>query len=143
MSLFVEQVWLKSFSCWFEPPLAVDFGLAHSICHKDYTGSVPSWYLSTFPNRSSERQTHVWNPGSSSPPSLAPVSSPIHLREEDTYKYDIHSGRGVGENRRVAWIYRAQLKGGPRLRECCRQSQAEVVSNSRNKIHKTWLTEAF
>ena len=24
------------------------------------------------------------------------------------------------------------------LRECCRQSQAEVVSNSRKKIHQTW-----
>ena len=27
----------------------------------------------------------------------------------------------------------------PRLRECCRQNQAEVVSNSRNKIHQTWV----
>ena len=27
---------------------------------------------------------------------------------------------------------------GPRLCECCRQGQAEVVSNSRNKIHQTW-----
>ena len=26
----------------------------------------------------------------------------------------------------------------PRLRECCRQGQAEVVSNSINKIHQTW-----
>ena len=26
----------------------------------------------------------------------------------------------------------------PRLRECCRQGQAEVVSDSRNKIHQTW-----
>ena len=26
----------------------------------------------------------------------------------------------------------------PRLRECCRQVEAEVGSNSRNKIHKTW-----
>ena len=25
-----------------------------------------------------------------------------------------------------------------RLRECCRQVEAEVVSNSRNKIHQTW-----
>ena len=29
-------------------------------------------------------------------------------------------------------------KAGPRLRECCRQSQAEVVSKSRNKVHQTW-----
>ena len=29
-------------------------------------------------------------------------------------------------------------KGGPRLRECCKLSQAEVVSKSRNKIHQTW-----
>ena len=29
-------------------------------------------------------------------------------------------------------------KAVPRLREWCRQSQAEVVSNSRNKIHQTW-----
>ena len=26
----------------------------------------------------------------------------------------------------------------PRLCECCRQSQAEVVSKSSNKIHQTW-----
>ena len=26
----------------------------------------------------------------------------------------------------------------PRLRECCRQVEAEVVSNSRNRIHQTW-----
>ena len=26
----------------------------------------------------------------------------------------------------------------PRLRECWRQGQAEVVSNSSNKIHQTW-----
>ena len=26
----------------------------------------------------------------------------------------------------------------PRLCECCRQSQAEVISKSRNKIHQTW-----
>ena len=26
----------------------------------------------------------------------------------------------------------------PRLRECCRQGQAEVVSNSRNRIYQTW-----
>ena len=25
-----------------------------------------------------------------------------------------------------------------RLRECCRQVKAEVVSNSSNKIHQTW-----
>ena len=35
-------------------------------------------------------------------------------------------------------VYRARLKGGPRLRECCRQCQAEVVSNSSNKVHQTW-----
>ena len=34
--------------------------------------------------------------------------------------------------------YRDGLKGCPRLRECCRQDQAEVVSKSRNKIHQTW-----
>ena len=27
---------------------------------------------------------------------------------------------------------------GPRLRECCRQVEAEAVSNSRNNIHQTW-----
>ena len=26
----------------------------------------------------------------------------------------------------------------PRFRECCRQSQAEVVSKSSEKIHQTW-----
>ena len=26
----------------------------------------------------------------------------------------------------------------PRLRECCRQTEAEVVSMSMNKIHQTW-----
>ena len=30
------------------------------------------------------------------------------------------------------------LKVVPRLCECCRQSQAEVVSKSSNKIHQTW-----
>ena len=34
--------------------------------------------------------------------------------------------------------YRARLKGLARLREYWRQVQAEVVSNSRNKIHQTW-----
>ena len=29
-------------------------------------------------------------------------------------------------------------KVSPRLRECCRQSQAELESNNRNKIHLTW-----
>ena len=28
----------------------------------------------------------------------------------------------------------------PRLRECCRQCQAEVVNKSNNKIHQTWCT---
>ena len=38
-------------------------------------------------------------------------------------------------------IYRARLKGcvnAAGLRECCRKGQAEVVSNSRIKIHQTW-----
>ena len=30
------------------------------------------------------------------------------------------------------------LKALARLRECCRQAQAGVVSNSKNKIHQTW-----
>ena len=30
-------------------------------------------------------------------------------------------------------------KVGPRLRECCKQSQAEVASKSRDKIHQTWV----
>ena len=34
-------------------------------------------------------------------------------------------------------MYRAGLKVGPRLREYFRQVEAEVVSNSRNKIHQT------
>ena len=34
--------------------------------------------------------------------------------------------------------YRARLKGVSRLRECCRQGQAEVVSKSGNKIPQTW-----
>ena len=29
-------------------------------------------------------------------------------------------------------------KAVARLRECCRQVETEVVSNSRNKIHQTW-----
>ena len=29
-------------------------------------------------------------------------------------------------------------KAMPRLQECCRQVEAEEVSNSRNKIHPTW-----
>ena len=30
-------------------------------------------------------------------------------------------------------------KTSARLSECCRQIEAEVVSNSSNKIHQTWL----
>ena len=30
------------------------------------------------------------------------------------------------------------FKAVPRLGECCRQVEAEEVSNSRNKIHQTW-----
>ena len=29
-------------------------------------------------------------------------------------------------------------KAVPRLRECGRQVETEVVSNSRNKVHQTW-----
>ena len=39
------------------------------------------------------------------------------------------------------WSYNSTglgLKVVPRLRECCRQSQAKVVSKSRNKIQQTW-----
>ena len=31
-----------------------------------------------------------------------------------------------------------QYKAGPRLRECCREVETEMVSNSRNKFHQTW-----
>ena len=37
-------------------------------------------------------------------------------------------------------------KGVPRLQECCRQFEADMVRNSRNKIHQTWerpYTEAL
>ena len=34
-------------------------------------------------------------------------------------------------------MYRAPLIAGPRLRECCRQVEAEMVSKSKNKIHQT------
>ena len=34
-------------------------------------------------------------------------------------------------------LYRAPLMVGPRLRECCRQVEAEMVSRSRNKVHQT------
>ena len=39
-----------------------------------------------------------------------------------------------------------QYKAGPRLRECCRQVEGQVVSKRRNKIHQTWewpCTEAL
>ena len=44
--------------------------------------------------------------------------------------------------RSIGWLY-TTLQGWaklpfPRLRECCRQVEAEVVSNSQNKIHQTW-----
>ena len=29
-------------------------------------------------------------------------------------------------------------KAVPRLQECCKQLQAEYISNNRNKIHQTW-----
>ena len=31
-----------------------------------------------------------------------------------------------------------QYEAGPRLGECCRQVEAEVVGDSRNKIHQSW-----
>ena len=34
--------------------------------------------------------------------------------------------------------YRGRQNCDPRLRECCRQVEAEEVSKSRNKIHQTW-----
>ena len=42
------------------------------------------------------------------------------------YDASIHLATGI--------LYKAV----PRLRECCRQVEAEEVSNSRNKIHQTW-----
>ena len=45
---------------------------------------------------------------------------------------------GMGRPRASREITGLGQKVVPRLRECCRQSQAEVVSNSRNKIHQTW-----
>ena len=46
----------------------------------------------------------------------------------------MHSGTVRGLNERPE----GSIKAGPRLRECCRQGQAQVVSNGRNKIHQTW-----
>ena len=43
---------------------------------------------------------------------------------------------------RMSWpIYTAISKSQcSRLRKCCRQVEAEVISNSWNKIHQTWCT---
>ena len=40
-------------------------------------------------------------------------------------------------DRMLLMLYRACLKGGPMLCERYRQIEADVVSNSRNKIHFT------
>ena len=38
----------------------------------------------------------------------------------------------------VRYVQGSAKRWGPRLRECCRQGQTEVLSNSRNKFHQTW-----
>ena len=57
--------------------------------------------------------------------------------EEDSIREEISGGRdGPG---RFARLYTGlSKKVVPRLRECCRQTQAEVVSKSSNKNHQTW-----
>ena len=35
-------------------------------------------------------------------------------------------------------MYSSAKRVGTRLLECCRQSQAEVVSKNSNKVHQTW-----
>ena len=44
--------------------------------------------------------------------------------------------RSDGMNR--ADCTRLDYKADLRLQECCRQVEAEVVSNGRNKVHQTW-----
>ena len=46
--------------------------------------------------------------------------------------------RGTHASSAVALLYRARLKVGPRLRDCSRQVEAEVASNSSDKVHQTW-----
>ena len=42
-----------------------------------------------------------------------------------------------GDINQVSTYYRAWLKGGPRLRECCMQGQVQVVSNRGIKVNQT------
>ena len=42
------------------------------------------------------------------------------------------------EDENKARVQGSAKKASARLRECCRQAQAEVISNSSNEIHQTW-----
>ena len=57
--------------------------------------------------------------------------------EEDSIREQISGGRD-GPGRFARLSTGLSKKVVPRLRECCRQAQAEVISNSKDKIHQTW-----
>ena len=64
------------------------------------------------------------------------VTATLHLEEvEEEGRRDCVFARCTN----IAEEFTGVAKGvGPRLRECYRQGQAEVVSNSRNKTLQTW-----
>ena len=59
------------------------------------------------------------------------------LRGSVFYSRALGSARDLqGRGNAAKWV--SVVQASARLREWCRQAQAEVVSNSRNKIHATW-----
>ena len=63
---------------------------------------------------------------------------------EDEEGYSARKGSWKEKNRNINHLYVLSLlrnlagTGLPRLRECRRQVEAVVASNSNNKIHQTW-----
>ena len=51
---------------------------------------------------------------------------------------ECHTFRWMHDTHSVGIFTGLGFKVGPRFGECCRQVEAEVICNSRNKIHRTW-----
>ena len=49
-----------------------------------------------------------------------------------------HQTKDDAPLQQIQYVQGSAKKDGPRLREFCRQSQAEVIRKSRKKIHQTW-----
>ena len=84
------------------------------------SASAPTATRSTRPSAAPTAHSTTASARCAGPPASARTTSPSQRRASA-----------------VSTVYRVV----PRLRECCRQSQADVVSMSSNKIHQTWCTD--